>query len=219
MKSSNGKIKASLATFTMFGMANYSQSKYHEEPKLSGELHDDYDKRTAKGHLHLNDRGEIIIPTGGLHQCIVSAAKYSKERIKGQGMATWTAKFSSGVAIIDDPVIQVDSEAKVDPEVEVDPCAGVIYFPCWANADGVRGSGKRVMRRYPVIPAGWTAKVQIWVLDPIITEDQFSKTMNMAGKFIGIGRWRPENLGQNGRFTIRDLEWDDNRDFEEALKK
>jgi hypothetical protein len=33
----------------------------------------------------------------------------------------------------------------------------------------------------------------------------------MAGMFIGIGRFRPEKGGTNGRFKIASIEWTDNR--------
>jgi hypothetical protein len=35
--------------------------------------------------------------------------------------------------------------------------------------------------------------------------------LTMAGMFIGIGRFRPEKGGTNGRFKIESIDWQDNR--------
>ena len=35
--------------------------------------------------------------------------------------------------------------------------------------------------------------------------------VEIAGMFIGIGRFRPEKGGTNGRFKITQLDWQDNR--------
>ena len=45
------------------------------------------------------------------------------------------------------------------------------------------------------------------VLDPIITRAIFEAHMHVAGMFIGVGRWRPRNRGQNGRFDCDKYEW------------
>jgi hypothetical protein len=176
-------------------------------PKLEGEQPDDYDKRTAIGRLHLggSDGQRVVVPADSLIQCFAAAAKYSKKKIPGQRGATWTAKFTSGLSIADDPLTSYE-------------VGSVHYEDIYCNADGVRGSGKRVMRRYPVLFAGWAAKVEIMIIDPIITQDIFLEMGEIAGKFIGIGRWRPQNGGQNGRFALTDVKWTDNRKFEDMVK-
>jgi hypothetical protein len=35
--------------------------------------------------------------------------------------------------------------------------------------------------------------------------------VEIAGMFIGLGRFRPEKGGNNGRFRLSDLKWQDNR--------
>jgi hypothetical protein len=39
----------------------------------------------------------------------------------------------------------------------------------------------------------------------------FREMVEIAGMFIGIGRFRPEKGGTNGRFRIEALAWADNR--------
>ena len=189
-----------IAHVTITGITPLSQSRQHDDPKLDGERMDDYDKRTWRSKLNVATRQgkqSIVIPAHGLHQAIAAAAKYSKRQIPGQGKATWTAKFTAGITLLEDPALGIDP-ATVD---------GVTIS---ANADGVRGSGKRVPRKFPIIPA-WSASFDVLVLDPIITREVFEEMLTMAGMFIGIGRFRPEKGGTNGRFKIDAIGWEDNR--------
>lgn len=195
-------MQTTTARVTISSITPMSQSRQHDEPKLEGESHDAYDKRTWRHKLNVAQRdgkNTIVIPAHGLHQAIAAAAKYSKRQIPGQGKATWTAKFTAGITLLEDPSIGVDPE-KVD---------GVTIS---ANADGVRGSGKRVPRKFPIIPA-WSATFDVLVLDPIITQEIFTEMLEMAGMFIGIGRFRPEKGGTNGRFKIDNIDWRDSRRF------
>lgn len=193
-------MQASVATLTLQGITPYSQSRQHDEPMLDGEGRDAYDARTWRSKMNVATRDgaeTVVIPAHGLHQCIAAAAKYSKRQIPGQGKATWTAKFLSGIAILEDPALNINPAS-----------VGVVTIS--ANADGIRGSGKRVPRRFPIIPE-WSVSFDIYVLDPIITEDIFREMVSIAGMFIGIGRFRPEKGGTNGRFCIASLAWADNR--------
>jgi hypothetical protein len=67
-------------------------------------------------------------------------------------------------------------------------------------SDGKRGGSKRVMRCFPVIPE-WNGEIDILVLDETITKDVLMEHLAEAGKFIGLGSFRPRNNGIFGRFT------------------
>ena len=193
-------MQASVAHLTIAGLTPYSQSRQHDEAKLDGENHEAYDVRTWRSKLSVSDRDgapTVVIPAHGLHQSIASAAKYSKRQIPGQGKATWTAKFLSGITLMEDPALFIDP-------------ASVGSVTISANADGVRGSGKRVPRRFPILPQ-WETTFDVYILDPIITQEVFKEMVEIAGMFIGIGRFRPEKGGTNGRFRIAKLVWEDNR--------
>lgn len=195
-------MKASIASIIIRGLGKYSQSRAHDAPWLDGESHEAYDKRTWKEHLHVRN-GVVIIPETALMQCLHSAAKYSGE--KKSGNTTWTKYLEGGVAIVDPAVTDVKADA-------------VTYEDIYSNADGVRGSGKRVYRRFPVM-APWSAKFQALILDPAVTKEIFSQMLEIGGKYRGIGRWRPEKGGQNGRFVIDDLVWQDNRELKDWSRK
>jgi hypothetical protein len=196
-------MQASVATLTLTGIAPYTQSHQHEDPKLQGETHDNYDLRTWRSKLTTEERdgkSTVVIPAHGLQQAIAAAAKYSKLQIPGQGKATWTAKFTAGIMLIENPSLGIDPET-------------VKSITISANADGVRGSGKRVTRRFPSMPAGWSTTFEVYILDPIITQQVFTEMVDLAGMFIGVGQFRPEKGGTNGRFKIEKLIWADNREM------
>ncbi len=193
-------MHTSIARVTISGITPLSQSRQHDEPKLDGERPDDYDKRTWRSKLNVANRDgkpTVVIPAHGLHQAIAAAAKYSKRQIPGQGKATWTAKFTAGITLLEDPALNIDP-------------ATVDAVTISANADGIRGSGKRVPRKFPVIPQ-WSATFDVVILDPIITEEVFREMLAAAGMFVGIGRFRPEKGGTNGRFRVDSVQWSDNR--------
>lgn len=196
-------MEFSVATVTLRSFSPYSQSKQHDEPKLKGEQTGDYDKRTWLAKAHFTKHDTLGIPAASLTQAIAEAAKYSKKQIPGQGKATWTQKFKSGIMI---PESFVDTGIKKDD---------VAYVDIMCDAQGKTGSAvsSRVPRRFPQVPE-WSATFEVWILDPIITEDVFREMVELAGMFIGIGRWRPVmNGGQNGRFIIDKMTWQDNRRF------
>lgn len=189
------------AIVTIVGTAPYSQSHQHDDPKLEGEQPDAYDRRTWRSRMNTEIRDgkkTMVIPQFGIHLSVISAAQYSKRKIEGQRNATWTAKFQRGIAIMGAAPLNVDPET-------------VNAIPLPVNSDGKRGGGTRVIRRFPQIPAGWQATFEVMIIDPIITEAVWTETLRDAGLFIGLGQYRPENGGSNGRFVVKDVIWEDNR--------
>ena len=77
-----------------------------------------------------------------------------------------------------------------------------------ANSDGVRGSGKRVPRAFPVFNR-WQAEFDFLITDNIITEAIFEETIKAAGVIVGLGRFRAEKGGRNGRFNVTRIDWED----------
>jgi hypothetical protein len=195
-------MKSSIATVTLRGISPLSQSHQHDEPRLESESPDAYDARTWRSKLNTAVRDgklTVVLPAHGFQQALAAAAKYSKRQIPGQGKATWTAKFTAGIFLLEDPSLNIDP-------------ATVVSVTISANADGVRGSGKRVTRRFPIMPE-WSTTFDIHILDPIITEPVFREMLELAGLYIGVGRFRPEKGGINGRFALDKLVWQNNREL------
>lgn len=180
--------------------APYSQSAMHDTPMFEGEKHDDYDIRTWRNKattVKVDGVDYVAIPGNALVQSMIGFAKYSGEQIEGQGKKTWTAKFQAGIL----PPGPISTGVRLE---DVD-CAVV-----WAHANGQRGSGKRVYRRFPILNE-WSIEAEFTILDPIITQSVFEWALDGAGMFIGIGRFRPQNGGRFGRFELTGIEWEDRR--------
>lgn len=182
-----------LCVVTVEGIAPYSASRAHEEPKLAKETHDDYDARTWRHKLTLGPNGTVVIPSGGWKQAVDGAAKMVGGKIPGKGQATYSKLFLTGV------LVEGDADLEIDPNT-------VEHVRIHCNADGVRGSGKRVFRRFPQIPH-WKTKVHFLITDPNLPDEVFERVVIAAGRCQGVGRWRPEKGGSNGRFSVVSFEW------------
>lgn len=181
------------AILKLTSAAPLTQSRKHDAPKLEKELADAYEQRTWKNKAHVGESGHIEIPAFAIKCAVVAAAKYAGDQIPGKGKSTWTKKFQCGILI---------------PENAVTNCTVEDVKPITinANADGVRGSGKRVSRTFPQL-LKWTATLQVLVFDEIITKEVLEKYVTAAGQFIGVGQYRPENGGTNGRFRAEVIEF------------
>lgn len=174
-------------------VAPYSSSKKHEEPKLAEETHDEYDSRTWRHKLTTDSNGMVVISSSAFKQAVDGAAKMVCGKIPGGGSKTYTKLFVTGVIVEDNAPLGVHAN-----EVE-----GERLF---VNADGVRGSGKRVFRTFPTIYK-WKTKVPFLITDPTLPESEFEKAVVAAGRCMGVGMFRPERGGSKGRFTVTSFEW------------
>jgi hypothetical protein len=171
----------------------YSQSKFYETEKLSKERPDDYEARTWRDRLHVNNDGYVFIPPMAFKNCLSSVAKYLSIQIPGKGKSTFTKHIEAGVLVTDALVLPIKKQ----------DVSGEWYF---VPSDGKRGGGKRVKKCFPVIQS-WKGDVAFHILDETVTEDVFRQHLEESGKFIGIGRFRPQNNGFYGRFKVNAIVW------------
>lgn len=169
----------------------YTSSKYHTLPKGERETNEAHEARTWRHKLTCDQDGNGCINPIAFKFALSAASKYSGDQIPGKGKRTYTKLFESGI-LITDPVSLGVHRDNVD-SIDV-----------FVNADGKRGSGKRVMRRFPIVPH-WEADLKIIVLDEGITEAVLKKHLVIAGQFIGVGQYRCEVGGTNGRFEVLSL--------------
>jgi hypothetical protein len=183
------------ATVTLKSISPYSQSRCYEMdvPKEEKESSKDYELRTWHYRMHVNQKGNVYIPPMSFKNCLSEAAKYLTKQIPGKGKSTYTKHFEAGVLVADPLVLPIKKD---------DVQGEWLFVP----ASGKRGDGKRVWRKYPLIPE-WSGNVVFHVLDDTITKDVFADHIRESGNFIGIGRFRPRNNGFYGRFTVADLQW------------
>lgn len=178
------------------GVTPYSQSKMVDSdifPKKEKESADEYDKRLWREKATLSPTGEVCIPAMSLKMATDEAVKRLNLSIPGRGKSTYSKFFVAGqICEADVPLgIMKDDLQSID---------------IWANADGVRGSGKRVRRRFPYIPE-WSGIARFAILDDVIPSPIFEKAFVEAGRLVGIGRFRPEKGGYLGRFKVGGFQW------------
>lgn len=181
------------AIATLKSISPYSQSRHYETPKLDKEIPRDYEERTWRDRLHVDADGFVFIPPMAFKNCLSEAAKYLAMQIPGMGKATYTKHFEAGCQVFDALVLPVKKQ---------DVVGDWLFVP----SDGKRGGSRRVAKCFPVIPQ-WSGDVTFYIFDEMITPQVFEHVLGEAGKFIGIGRFRPRNCGFYGRFTVEKVVW------------
>lgn len=173
----------------------YSQGRYYSRvdvPPTEKEGSEDYERRTWRHRMHVNEDGEVYIPPMALKNCLAEAAKFLSIKIPGKGKQTYTKHFEAGVMVMDP--IELGIKAADVPGEE-------LFVP----ADGRRGGGRRVIRVFPLITR-WEGTAIIHVIDETITEPVLRQHLTEAGNLIGMGRFRPRNNGYYGRFSLVSME-------------
>jgi len=183
-----------IATIQIKGITPYSQSKAIQSEKKKDESHDDFDKRVWREHLHTDADGNVVLPAVAIGLGIANTAAYLSKggELKKKGNATWSENFRCGLAVAKSPSIGITAD-----EIEAERV--------YCNADGKRGSGKRVWRTFPMA-YDWEATVIVHILDDTIPVDVFERVIEQWGIVNGIGRYRPQNGGYLGRFVVEKCE-------------
>lgn len=183
-----------LAKVTISGVSPYSQGRFHDTPKKDKERPDDYEARTWRERLHVNQStGSVFIPPMAFKNCLSEAAKFISMQVPGKGKSTFTKHFEAGILVAEPLDLNLKPE-NVDGQW--------LFIP----ADGRRGSGKRVKKCFPIIHK-WGGEVNFMILDETITNDVFEHHLREAGNFIGVGVFRPRNNGYYGRFKVEKIAW------------
>lgn len=183
------------AIASLKSISPYSQSKHYTTEKLAKEQPRDYEVRTWKDRCHYNGDGNVFIPPMAFKNCLSEAAKYLGIKIPGKGKSTYTKHFEAGVLVLDGLVLPIKKE---------DVKGQWLFVP----SDGKRGGSSRVDKCFPVVQE-WKGDVTFHILDETITEDVFTEHLEQAGKFIGLGYFRPRNNGFWGRFQVEKVKWQD----------
>lgn len=177
------------------GVSPYSAGKVFEDrEKLPNESFDDMEKRCWKQRLNIDSEGRGVVPPMAFAGALQTAAKRYAGKIVGKGNATWTKHFEAGLLVTDPLVLPVTRET-VQGEW--------VFVP----SDGIAGSGKRVMKCFPVVHQ-WGGEVTVHILDEEITPVIFAKVAEAAFKLVGVGRFRPEKRGFYGRAIVESIRWE-----------
>ena len=176
----------------------YSQSARVMEPMKDRESHEAFDERTWRLKCTVNDDGVVSIPAMGLKQALDNAAYKLGVKVPGR-RSNFRGFFESGV--------MCEANAPIHNGKPLKPEDAILTI-INANADGKRGSGKRVLRRFPTFN-NYQAEPTFIITDDIVSKEIFETHMKSAGIICGIGRFRPEKGGVNGRFKVLKFVWEE----------
>jgi len=138
-------------------------------------------EKEAFKKLYVNADGIIYQPATHIERAMIEAGK--KIRIKGQGKANYSKLFGSMLA-----VPQLDIPHKID-KWEV--------FKALVVIPSTKG---RVMRYRPMFKK-WKLKFDMEFEDEI-SAPVVKEALEIAGRYVGIGDWRPEKKGKFGKFQV-----------------
>jgi len=181
------------AVVTIESMSPYSSSRRHETPRENEEEHDAYENRTWREKCTTDEEGFWVIPRAGFQQSLQTAAGQITQKVKGKGAKQWTAYFLAGVIVENDLRLPIKKQ-----EVKG------IRLPC--SATGQRGRGSQVFRWFPIIEQ-WGGEVVYHILDDMITQEVFVNVLTRSLGLVGVGRFRGEKGGFNGRAKIVKIKW------------
>lgn len=172
------------------GVSPISQSRAIQSEKRTGEAHDAFEERTWRERLHVNQDGNVFIPPMAIKLCLEDCARFLSESVPGKKNATWTKHFEAGIMVIEPAVLAIKADKVVGEKLHV-------------PSDGKKGGGSRVWKTFPIIPE-WDCDIEVILLDPILVDkpDKVREYLEYAGKFIGLGRFRPRRGGFYGRFEV-----------------
>lgn len=178
------------------GVAPYSQGRPYEVDRLQGEGHDDYERRTWRNRMHVDNQGQVYIPPMAYKNALAETAKFLQLQIPGKGKNQYTKHFEAGVLAFEPAYLGI----KVD---------AVQHERLFVPADGRPGGGTRVHKYFPRIEPGWMAEFKYLVFDDTVLQTWaetgqtvFEFVLTGCGQFVGLGRFRPIKRGFYGRFQV-----------------
>lgn len=181
----------------LIGASPLGFSKCFQSDKMQDEENDAFEERCWRERMHVNGDGDVFIPPGAIKNCLWDCAIYLGEKIKGKSNQTYTKYFKTGIMTVEEAIVIDPSTGK--PVKAVDVAAVKVMVP----SSGIRGSGKKVKKNFPVIPS-WKTKVVIDVIEPALCVNiqKVEEYLIRAGQCIGLLYWRPINGGLYGRFSV-----------------
>ena len=179
------------ATVTVKGISPLSWSRFVDTAQLEGEDKQAMEERIWKDRFWCDRAGTLLVPQMAIKNSLVDAAQYLGEKIAGRGNKTWTGKFAAGILVLDPMSLGVTKDALEAEWLMVPGTPG----------KGKRGTGSRVKKCFPRLTE-WGGAAEVYIADEDITEKAFTLYMETVGKFVGWGRFRPDNRGFYGRFEV-----------------
>lgn len=141
---------------------------------------EDWEKEALK-KIYRDNEGKIYQPSEHIIRTLIEAGK--KIKMKGAGKATYSKIFGSMVSVEPYVLIHDNQDFEIFKKLVVIP--------------STKG---RVMRYRPMLK-DWSLTFDILFEDEI-PSDVIKEALEIAGRYSGIGDWRPEKKGVFGKFQV-----------------
>ena len=161
-------------------LQNKPEAYGFDEQWVEKKVSEDWEKEALK-KLYVNSNGIIYQPATHLEMSLIEAGK--KIKVKGQGKATYSKLFGSMVSIDTLEILHKKQEYEIFKTLVVIP--------------STKG---RIMRYRPMFKE-WVLEFNITFEDEIPSE-VIKEAFEIAGKYAGIGDWRPQKKGKFGKFQV-----------------
>jgi len=135
--------------------------------------------------LYLTEDGKPYVPSTYIRNSLIEAGK--SIRIKGRGKSTYSKLLGSSLIVQPDTIV-------------INSSTGWESFTVTAVNPTTKG---RVMVTRPMFK-DWKLSFEAVVLDDI-SEEVFRNILDEAGRYVGIGDWRPAKKGMYGKFVVTKL--------------
>jgi hypothetical protein len=140
---------------------------------------------SVEDKLYMTEDGKPYVPSAYIRNALIEAGKAIK--IKGKGKSTYSKLLGSSLLISPDAIAIVSSTG---------------WNPFTTTAVNPATRGRMTVTR-PMFE-DWKLEFEVVIPDDIL-EDDFSKIFDEAGRYVGIGDWRPAKKGMYGKFIVSKL--------------
>ena len=163
------KIKG-ITPLLMNKPAEYGFDEQWVEKKAS----EDWEKEALQ-KLYMNSEGKIYQPSTHIERALIEAGK--KIKVKGQGKATYSKIFGSQLSIEEFELLHKKDKYEIFKILVVIP------------------STKGRIMRYRQMFKEWELEFHV-LFDEEIPQTVVKESLEIAGRNVGIGDWRPEKKGK-----------------------
>lgn len=157
-----------------------------DEQWVEKKASEDWEKEALK-KLYIDSKGKIYQPSNHIEMALIDAGK--KIKVKGAGKATYSKLFGSMLSIDEFEIVHKQKD------YEIHKCLVVI--------PSTKG---RIMRYRPIFNE-WVLEFHVNFEDEI-PASVVKEALEIAGKYVGIGDWRPSKKGKFGKFQVTKWEED-----------
>jgi hypothetical protein len=144
------------------------------------------DEKIALYHSYVNDEGDFYLPSEHIRVALINAGAFIKSKVGNARKSMKNivaAMFTINPEQIDLPRFDtIDKRSAVNKNVKA-----------------------RIVVKRPKWNTGWKVTFKIFVDDDTITKETVADLLDYAGRYVGIGSYRPQNNGPFGRFEVEDI--------------